>query len=237
MDQIIPVYKPEGISSYDIIRQFKKKYPGEKIGHGGTLDPLAEGVLLILIGQATKRFDELRKLDKEYEMTMEFGWQTETGDREGKIISKYSNIQINKLQITKEKIKKVLDSFVGEYEQEVPLYSAAKFKGKPLYWYARRNLPVVSRVIHSRSVMSVITLPKKMVRIEDIKILGYKDIEHQLTIRVICGSGTYMRSLAVDIGKKLNIPAVMVKLIRTRIGEYTLKKERLINSNISKIII
>ena len=218
--RIISVYKPEGMTSYDVIRLFKKKYPGVKIGHGGTLDPLAQGVLLILIGKATRQFDELRQLDKEYEMVVEFGWQTDTGDREGKVINKYSNIQINKLLIAEKKIKKVLEDFMGEYEQEVPLYSAAKFKGKPLYWYARRGI--------KRAPVG----KKKIVKIKDIKILGYDDIRHQLKIRVVCGSGTYMRTLAIDIGKKLGIPAVMIKLIRTRIGEYSIDKCLLLNADL-----
>lgn len=219
-NRIISVSKPEGMSSYDVIRLFKKKYPSIKIGHGGTLDPLAEGVLLILIGQATKQFDELRKLDKEYEMTVEFGWQTDTGDREGKIINKLSNKSINQLKLTKAKIDKVLRSFIGKYEQEVPTFSAAKFKGKPLYWYARRG-------INQTPIEK-----KKMVEIKDIKILGYDDIKHQLKIRVVCGSGTYMRTLAIDIGKKLGIPAVMIKLIRTRIGKYSIDKCLLLNADL-----
>lgn len=216
-NKIISVYKPEGMTSYEVVRLFKKKYPGIKIGHGGTLDPLAEGVLLILIGKATKQFDELRKLDKEYEMTIEFGWQTDTGDREGKIVKKLSNLEIKKLRVMKKEIKNVLAGFVGEYEQEIPLYSAAKFKGKPLYWYARRGIetPRSSRGIRSPSGKS------KKVKIKGIEILGYDEKKKQLTIKVTCSSGTYMRSLAVDIGKKLNVPAVMVKLIRTKIGSYS----------------
>ncbi len=209
-NSIIPVYKQFGLSSYDVVRLFKKKYPGQKIGHGGTLDPLAEGVLLILIGKATKQFDALRKLEKEYEMTMEFGWQTDTGDREGKIIAKLLNCQIDKLKINMEKIAKVLQSFVGEYEQEVPAFSAAKYRGKPLYTYARQNKKV--------------PLSKKTIKIKEITLLLWDEHKKQLKIKVICSSGTYMRSLAVDIGKKLGVPAVMVKLIRTRIGNYLISK-------------
>jgi tRNA pseudouridine55 synthase len=209
-NSIIPVYKPEGLTSYRVVNQFKQKYPGQKIGHGGTLDPLAEGVLLILLGKATKQFESIRKLDKEYDMTMQLGWQTDTGDREGKIIAKLSNCQIDKLKINTEKIEKVLQGFVGEYEQEVPFFSAVKYRGKPLYAYARQNKKV--------------PLPKKTIKIKEITLLLWDEHKKQLRIKVVCSGGTYLRSLAVDIGKKLNIPAVVIKLIRTRIGQYSSQK-------------
>ncbi len=209
-NSIIPVYKPEGLTSYQVVRIFKKKFPGQKIGHGGTLDPLAEGVLLILVGKATKQFDVLRRLEKEYEMTVEFGWQTNTGDREGKIVNQLPSKSINQLNITKTKIEKVLQSFVGEYEQEVPFFSAVKYRGKPLYAYARQNKKV--------------PLPKKTIKIKEITLLLWDEHKQQLRIKVVCSGGTYLRSLAVDIGKKLNIPAVVIKLIRTRIGQYSSQK-------------
>lgn len=206
MDKTLIVDKPKGFTSHDIVKFYRKKLGIRKIGHAGTLDPFATGVLILLVGQATKKFASFSKLDKEYQIMVELGWSTDTGDIEGIVVKKLSQLTIKELEIKREDVIKVLKSFVGQYQQQVPKYSAVKFKGKPLYKYAREGKKV--------------KLPKKKVEIKKIKLLDYNF--PRLKIKVVCSSGTYMRSLAVDIGKKLNLPAVAIELRRTRIGRYSI---------------
>jgi len=211
MEEILVIDKPEGWTSHDVVSFYRKKLGIRKIGHAGTLDPFATGALILLVGDATKRFEEFKKLDKEYEMTVELGRATDTGDPDGEIVRELEPDEIKRLAIDRERIKRVLDGFLGEYEQEVPAYSAVKHKGKPLYKYARRGEKV--------------ELPRRLVRIRKIELLKfYKAGRYpRLKIRVVCSSGTYMRRLAEDVGRRLDLPAVAVELRRTRIGDYTLK--------------
>ncbi len=211
MDKIIVVDKPKGLTSHQVVAQYRKKLNFKKIGHAGTLDPFATGVLLILVGQATKKFEDLLDLEKEYVMEVSLGWQTDTGDLDGRIIKKTSREKINKLDLNRKEIEQLLDSFLGKYIQAVPKYSATKYKGKPLYYYARQGKKAVS--------------PKREVEIKEIKLLKLvkTTIYPRLTIKVVCSSGTYMRSLAEDIGRKLGVAAVATKLKRTRVGKYKLK--------------
>jgi len=205
MDRILVVDKPKGLTSHDVVKIYRKKLGIKKIGHAGTLDPFATGVLILLVGAATKKFDQFKTLDKVYELIIELGKQTDTGDPEGKTIAKEKIIKPPLIT----KIKTVLESFVGTLSQRIPIYSAAKFKGKPLYYYARRGQKVAEK--------------RKKVTIKKIKLLEYKKNKHpRIIIQVVCSSGTYMRQLAVDIGKKLNLPAVAVNLKRTKIGNYSL---------------
>lgn len=214
MDKVLVVDKPKGLTSYQVVEQYRKKLGIKNIGHAGTLDPFATGVLILLIGKATKRFKEFLKLEKEYKMVIELGWETDTLDPTGQVINKYTNKQINKLQITKNKILKVLKSFLGEYEQGVPKYSAVKVKGRPLYKYARKGEKV--------------KLPKRKVKIKEIELSEFKRFKRgypRIKIRVVCSSGTYMRSLAKDIGRRLGVPTVAVELRRARIGSYTIDEK------------
>lgn len=201
---IYSIYKPKGVSSYDIIRILKKTFNiKEKIGHGGTLDPLAKGVLIILIGKDfTKKFTELGKKEKEYIAEIYLGQKSNTYDDAGK------KTKINiKQKPTLKKIKEVLNKFRGIILQTPPIFSAVKIKGKPAYWYARKNINIKIK-------------PKK-VEIKDIKILKYK--WPILKIKVVTGGGTYIRSLANDIGKKLKTGAFLKNLTRTRVGDFLLK--------------
>jgi len=213
MEKIIVIDKPKGLTSNAMVQLYKKRLKIKKIGHAGTLDPFATGVLILLIDQATKKFSSFLKLEKEYQMTIKFGMQTDTDDPEGKTIKKLA-LTDQRLKITKAKLSKVLASFTGEYLQQVPKYSAVKFKGKPLYQYARQGIKV--------------KLPVKKVKIKEIKLLSFKPLNQdkknypQVKIKVICSSGTYMRSLAKDLGKKLNLPGMATALRRTRIGNYQL---------------
>jgi len=224
MEEIVVVDKPQGWTSHDVVAHYRKKLGLKKIGHAGTLDPFATGVLILLVGNATKRFEEFKTFDKEYELVVEFGWATDTGDPEGKTTAQLSPKEIDRAGIMEERVRQALESFRGPYEQTVPAYSAVKLKGQPLYKYARRGEKV--------------ELPKRMVTIKEIELLEFQNTRPdgsggrdptgretaypRAKIRVVCSSGTYMRQLAVDLGDKLEVPAVAVELRRTRIGNYTL---------------
>ena len=206
-EDVLVVDKPKEWTSHDVVAKirnglFKKYEKKVKVGHGGTLDPFATGVLLILIGAATRRFEEIKDWEKEYVMEIKLGESTNTGDSEGKVIKKQKVREIDE-----EKTKKVLKSFKGEYEQEVPIYSAVKVDGRRLYKLARAGEKV--------------KLPKRKVKIKEIELVSYQGLS--LKVRVVCGSGTYMRQLAVDIGEKLGISAHAKELRRTRVGEYKLE--------------
>jgi len=207
-DDVIVVDKPKEWTSHDVVAKirnglYKREGKKVKVGHGGTLDPFATGVLLILIGKATRRFEVIKGLDKEYEMEIKLGETTDTGDSDGKVISR-----LKVEGITEGKVKMVLKGFKGSYEQEVPIYSAVKVGGRRLYELARKGEKV--------------KLPKRQVKIKEIELIEFK--EPSVKVRVVCSSGTYMRQLAVDIGKKLNLPAHAEELRRLRVGRYKLRK-------------
>ena len=207
---IIAVYKPKGITSHDVVDIVRKKFGVRKVGHAGTLDPMAEGVLIVLVGDDTKRQKEFMGLEKEYIAEIVLGVQTDTYDIEGKV--SYENA-LSSLKYTTDEIQAVLKQFIGETEQEVPPYSAVKIKGKPLYKYAREGK------------MMGITLPKRKVFIKEIELLSMVCGDHPLLkIKVVCSKGTYIRSLANDIGKKLGCGGVLTALVRTSIGDYKLDK-------------
>jgi len=203
-NMIVPIYKPKGCSSYDVIRELKKKHPGQKIGHGGTLDPLASGVLVIGIGsQATKRLSTvLKNTDKEYEALIELGKISATDDSEGPV--KKLRVKESKIKAVNINLSATINSFVGEIEQIPPGYSAVKIKGVPAYKRSRRG--------------EVLNLKPKKARINQIEIIEY--IYPFLKLKIVCGSGTYIRSLARDIGKKLRTGAYLSELERTRVGQF-----------------
>ncbi len=201
MNKIIPVYKPIGFSSYDMVRIFKRKedFKG-KIGHGGTLDPFACGVLLLLLGEATKRFEEIKKWEKVYLAGLKLGAVSSTGDPEGEIEMKNCQKPILK------EIKETIRLFEGEIEQKVPVKSAAKYKGRPLY--------KVKEKIEK----------KKKVYIRKVEILKYKF--PLLTIRVFCQGGVYIRQLAEDIGERLKCGSFLYFLKREKVGSFSEKEAR-----------
>jgi len=203
MDKIIPVFKPVGFSTYDLIRVFKTKtnYKG-KIGHAGTLDPFACGMVLLLLGKETKKFEEIKKLEKVYLAGIKLGSVSNTGDPEGKI---------QELSQKKPKnIEKALSFFTGEIEQEIPMFSASKHKGVPLYKLARKGKQIRKT---------------KKVNIRKIELLKYK--YPFLCLRVFCSGGTYIRQLAKDIGEKLGTGAYLFSLYRERIGGFD-KMEKIV---------
>lgn len=207
MPNIFAVHKPKGISSYDVIRKLKKEFPGEKIGHGGTLDPLAEGVLVIGVGRpATKSLQSvLKNTTKEYIAEIELGKVSETGDAEGPV-----TISNSSTKPSREEIESVLKTFIGTIMQTPPVYSAVKVKGKAAYQRTRSG--------------EKIELEPKSVVIHSIAILEYT--YPILKIKVETGSGVYIRSLARDIGERLGSGAYLAGLVRTRVGEFTLPQSR-----------
>lgn len=202
MQGAIIVNKAPDMTSRDVINILNKKFNTKSIGHTGTLDPIAEGVLVCLIGKYTKLTDILINHDKEYIASFKLGILTDTLDITGKILKE------EKINLTKEEIQKTILSFKGKYNQEVPIYSAVKINGKKLYEYARNN--------------EEITLPKREVNIYDIELLNIdNDI---ITIKTKVSKGTYIRSLIRDIGLKLNTNATMTKLIRTKLDKFTIEE-------------
>ncbi|HNS33213.1 MAG TPA: tRNA pseudouridine(55) synthase TruB [bacterium] len=202
MDGIIIVNKPSGITSYDVIRFLKRNFIfKDKIGHAGTLDPLAEGVLIVCMGRATRLSSSLMGLEKEYIAKMLLGKKTDTDDIDGKIIEE------KPVSVNEERIREVFPEFNGEIEQVPPVVSAIKHKGQPLYKLYRKGIPVKPGV--------------RKVLIKEIEILGIK--ASHVEFRVVCSKGTYIRALCRDIGDRLGCGGVQIELKRTRVGNFTLK--------------
>ena len=205
---ILPIYKQRGITSHDVVFKARKILKMKKIGHAGTLDPEVDGVLLLLLGGATKVSDYAMDLGKSYRAEVCLGIKTTTEDLTGEVLEEcnVSDIDINK-------IKDVLQTLIGEIEQTPPIYSAVKVKGKKLYEYARAGKFDVE-------------IPSRKVNIYDVEFIEgsdyYKDNKFYFSINISCGKGTYVRTIATDIGKKLNLPSTMSKLTRTRSGKIEL---------------
>lgn len=207
MDGIIIIDKPKNITSRDVVNHVCKRLNTKKIGHTGTLDPIATGVLVLCVGKATKLVELLTCEDKEYVATVKLGILTDTLDTEGRVIEE------KKVFLDKEELTKVLNSFIGEYDQEVPIYSAVKINGKKLYEYAREKRKV--------------ELPKRKVAIKSIKLLESTDDSYKF--KVVVSKGTYIRSLIKDINDRLNIIGVMSDLRRTRQGKFCLGESYTLN--------
>ena len=202
MDGIIVVNKPKGLTSRDVVNKICKIFNTKKVGHTGTLDPLATGVLIICIGKATKLVEILTSEEKEYIAKVKLGLLTDTLDTDGNIIKKED------ISLDKEKLISVVNSFKKEYMQEVPIYSAVKVNGKKLYEYAREN--------------KAVELPSRLVNIKNIELLEY-DSNTSYKFKALVSKGTYIRSLINDINNELNIIGVMSELIRTKQGKYKLE--------------
>lgn len=202
---ILIVNKPSGITSRDVVNIVGKTLNTKKVGHTGTLDPMATGVLVLCLGNALKVCELITANDKEYIAKVILGIETETLDTTSPIIN------TKKTNITKEEIEKVLNNFKGSYLQEVPKYSAVKINGKKLYEYAREG--------------KEIELPKKMVTIYDIQLISditYYNDTTSFYIKTTVSKGTYIRSLIRDIGYKLNTYGCMDSLERTRQGIFNI---------------
>ena len=196
------VYKPVGMTSHDVVAKLRKLTNIKQIGHTGTLDPFAEGVLPVCIGKATRLIEFLDD-DKEYLATVQFGVSTTTYDREGEIT--FSSDK----KVTVENIKSSLTEFQGEILQYPPIYSAIKVKGKKLYEYAR-------------SGQQVDIQPRKVI-IEKIELKLFDEKLQQAQILIKCSKGTYIRSIANDLGNKLECGAHLTKLVRTQAGKFRIE--------------
>lgn len=203
MDGILVVDKPKGPTSRDVVNQVSKILGTKKVGHTGTLDPIATGVLVLTIGKGTKLTEMLQASTKEYIATAMFGIETDTLDTEGTIIKE------EPVTITKEDVKRALKEMEGTYEQEVPIYSAIKVNGKKLYEHARKNEQVEE-------------LPKRTVTIYETEFLSFE--ENQAAFRVVVSKGTYIRSFIRDLAKKLNTVAIMSDLRRTKQGTFPVEE-------------
>jgi tRNA pseudouridine55 synthase len=216
LDGILVVDKPQGITSHDVVDFIRQKFNIKHVGHAGTLDPMATGVLVLLLGKATKLSNTFTSEDKEYVAKVFFGKKTDTQDGEGKVIEEKD---IGSLDI--EPIKKTLDNFKGEIEQIPPMVSAIKHKGKKLYQLARSGKTIKRE-------------PRK-ITISIIEILDFKFPE--LTFRVRCSKGTYIRTLCEDIGKALGVPSHMSSLVRKASGNFLLENSKRLDDISEKDII
>lgn len=212
MNEIILVNKEKGYTSRDIVNIVSKALNTKKVGHFGTLDPLAEGLLIIGVGKYTKLGNFLENDTKEYIAEVLLGTSTDTYDIEGKILEHKENINISR-----NTLEQVLNSFQKTYLQEVPIYSATKVKGKKLYEYARENKKV--------------ELPKKTVTIYKIELIDFYEKKNQkyFKFKALVSKGTYIRSLINDISKEINVPMTMSSLIRTKQDKFHLKDANTIN--------
>ena len=210
---IIPINKSYEWTSFDVVKKVKNqivkklrqtldiRFKNFKVGHAGTLDPLAEGLVLICTGKATKKVNQLMADEKEYIATIELGKTTPSYDLETDYDNTFPTDHINE-----DLVNNILKSFIGEQDQVPPVYSAKNINGKRAYEYARKGEEV--------------ELKANKITIYKVELLNYQ--MPLITIKIVCSKGTYIRSLAYDIGKKLNSGGHLVKLIRTRIGSYKL---------------
>lgn len=206
-DGIVLLNKSRGISSFKAINKLKWIIGSSKVGHAGTLDPIAEGLLIVMINNATKFSDNLMKRDKEYFVELELGYETDTYDTEGEITEKYEG----NINISDEKIIEAVNSFTGEIMQVPPMYSAIKINGEKLYELARKGIEVEREA--------------RKVKIYSIREIN---VEHKEKCRISfyteVSSGTYIRSLVRDIGRKLGVYATMTRLVRRKIDKYSIEE-------------
>lgn len=205
MNGVLVVNKEKDYTSRDIVNIISKALKTKKVGHTGTLDPLATGVLVVTVGEATKISELLTSSSKEYIADIELGIETDTLDITGNILKEETVFK------TKEEIENILSSMIGSYDQEVPIYSAVKINGKKLYEYAREKEEV--------------ELPKRKVEVKEIELLNYRQKEDKVFFKMRClvSKGTYIRSLVRDIATKLNTIGVMTDLIRTKQGKFNIE--------------
>ncbi|RNF40591.1 tRNA pseudouridine(55) synthase TruB [Planococcus salinus] len=206
LNGILPLWKEQGMTSHDCVFKLRKILKTKKIGHTGTLDPAVDGVLPICIGRATKVAEYITDQGKTYEAEVTIGYSTETEDATGTIVEQDTSDK----QVTRQQLLQVLEGLTGYITQTPPMYSAVKVNGKKLYEYARQGIQVER--------------PKRTVAIQKIELLEdrqeWRGKELKFAIRISCGKGTYIRTLAVQIGEALGYPAHMSRLTRTESGKF-----------------
>ncbi|MDQ3178899.1 MAG: tRNA pseudouridine(55) synthase TruB [Acidobacteriota bacterium] len=218
MDGVLIIDKPAGITSHDVVARVRRILKTRRIGHTGTLDPFATGVMVILVGKATRLAQFLDKDAKEYEAVVRFGFETDTGDLTGNLKFQVSGFKFqvsDSKTVSIEEIKSVLENFRGEIEQTPPMYSAKKVNGKKLYEFARKGIEIERKSVK--------------VMIYELQITNYKLKEKtdnfglwtlDFGLKVSCSAGTYIRTLAQDIGRKFGVGAHLAELRRTRAGKF-----------------
>ena len=206
MNGIILINKTQNLTSHDIVYKVKKIVK-EKVGHAGTLDPMATGVLPILIGKGTLCSKYLINHDKIYETTIQLGKKTDTADSEGMVIEEK---EVKKDNLQEENIQTVLNTFIGKQEQIPPMYSAIKVNGKKLYEYARKG--------------EKIEIKPRNIEIYALDLLNIDKDKKQITLKISCSKGTYIRSLCEDIAKSLDTVGYMLKLNRIKVDKFDIEK-------------
>ena len=203
MEGIIVVDKPIGITSFDVIRVLRRNLKERRIGHTGTLDPLATGILVICVGKATKLAQDIEGYEKEYVADLELGFKTDTYDIEGKVLDR-----VDEFDISYENFEKILETFKGDIKQVPPMYSAIKVDGKKLYELAREGVEIERKA--------------RDVSIKNLETISFDGVKAKIDCTV--SKGTYIRSLIYDLGEKLGTFATMTGLRRTRVGEEDLAR-------------
>jgi len=194
--------KPEGLTSHDVVNHIRKKFHIRKVGHAGTLDPMATGVLVLLLGETTKKFIQFSNFDKEYEVRLTLGIKTNTGDIQGKII-KIKDCD----DISKEAIEEIFNKFTGEIEQIPPMVSALRYKGQRLYMLARRGVDL--------------KLNPRKIKIHCLRLIDF-ELPH-IDFFIHCSKGTYVRKLAEDMGNVFGYGGCISKIRRLSVGPFNIK--------------
>jgi tRNA pseudouridine55 synthase len=203
-DGILLVDKPSGITSHDAVDRVRQALGIRKVGHSGTLDPMATGLLVMGVGRATRLLRFLGDLDKEYEGTGRLGEETDTLDAEGAVVA------TSDAEVPREALLEAMAAFVGEIEQRPPAFSSVSVGGQRLHRAARRG--------------EAIEAPARRVRVDAFELLGFEG--RDMEFRVVCSGGTYVRSLVADVGRRLGVGAHLTRLVRTRIGGFRLEDAR-----------
>ncbi len=210
------VDKPAGITSFDVVKEIRRVFKTETVGHIGTLDPFATGLILILVNrQATKLATDLVHLTKTYHAEITFGFETDTLDITGKKVKHNSPEELN--QFCQIDIKTILNSFIGDYIQVTPMYSAVKYKGEHLYEIARNNK--TAPLVQPRRIVNIYS-------IDLLNLINNPPTFPQITINTRVSSGTYIRVLATDIAQKMHLFATVTKLQRTQLGEFSIREAK-----------
>jgi len=205
LEGLLLVHKPPGLTSHDVVQAVRRKLGVKRIGHTGTLDPMAEGLLILLVGPATRHQQAFQGHDKAYEAVLRLGTQTDTGDADGRPIRTAPVPSFDPARVAE-----VLSSFEGELVQTPPAYSAVKVRGRPAYWWARRQQPV--------------TLTARTVRLLQLQLVGCTP--DAVTFRVRCSAGTYIRTLAEAVAERLGTVGHLSRLVRVQVGEWRLEEAR-----------
>ncbi len=205
MTGILIVNKPEGWTSHDVVAKLRRILGERRIGHGGTLDPMATGVLPVFVGRATRAVEFMENADKEYIAALRLGVTTDTQDTTGTVLSE------KPVDVSRDELAAVLDKFRGEIEQLPPMYSAIKVDGKKLYEYARKGTEIERKT--------------RKITIHELELMGQRD-DGDYLLRVVCSKGTYIRALCSDIGDALGCGGAMSGLVRSRAGAYRIEDSR-----------